>query len=359
MQKAPRPHPHARCGFTLIELLVVIAIIAILLSLLLPALGQARNTARQVVCSANLKQLTLAIASYGDSYREAIVGSPQTSGADALTGRFNGVAIQTWDWIGPLAHYLGYQGPGDGEDAAALNEQMRALRFDWYREEFEPAVCPSNDFQSVPFGAGDPWTTGRMISYNVSTQFTSTTAESPIGTGQRLQQDRGGYRPNLSRVGPGHMKVALFEGHRFVRPSAGASAPDYDVPLDAPYGGAFGGVGPWFLDSAELNRSAAPGEPGRALHLADPTDYPDARRYGFRHGYSRDPGSTSATQVYGLMAFFDGHVSLHDDLEATDPDHWFPSGTRITSGASFWRTTRERWPGKTDRTSPADPYLVP
>jgi len=59
---------HSAPGFTLIELLVVIAIIAILAAMLLPALAQARERARQAKCASNLKQLALCYLMYAQDF---------------------------------------------------------------------------------------------------------------------------------------------------------------------------------------------------------------------------------------------------------------------------------------------------
>jgi prepilin-type N-terminal cleavage/methylation domain-containing protein/prepilin-type processing-associated H-X9-DG protein len=71
----------ARPAFTLIELLVVVAIVALLIGLLLPALGMARGAGRSIACLSRVRDLAAATAAYSQSNGEAIPRSQHSAGA--------------------------------------------------------------------------------------------------------------------------------------------------------------------------------------------------------------------------------------------------------------------------------------
>jgi prepilin-type N-terminal cleavage/methylation domain-containing protein len=108
---------HARStsrAFTLIELLVVIAIVALLISIMLPALGHARASGRSVICASNQRQLVTAFMLYTDDHRGVAMPHLRTGGITRTYwyGQEN-IATQSLDHTnGTLTPYLA-AAPGD------------------------------------------------------------------------------------------------------------------------------------------------------------------------------------------------------------------------------------------------------
>ena len=87
-------------GFTLIELLVVISIIALLIAILLPALGAARSSARQIQCASTQRQLGIAIMAYAADQKQYL--PPM----QAYTENVTGSGLVEYSWRGHLYGYV-------------------------------------------------------------------------------------------------------------------------------------------------------------------------------------------------------------------------------------------------------------
>lgn len=88
---------NTRHGFTLIEMLVVIAIIALLASLLLPALNRSKERARRIVCLSNQRQISLSLAQYANDWDDYL---PPADLAGNMNTSLNFVVQDNGNWVG-------------------------------------------------------------------------------------------------------------------------------------------------------------------------------------------------------------------------------------------------------------------
>ena len=134
-------------AFTLIELLVVIAIIAILASMLLPALSQAKGKAHTIKCINNTKQLTLGWIMYAGDHKEYLV--PNKGGL-------------TW-----VAGYIGWPSSSDNTNKVQLVDPEKSLLGNY---AVNPAIfkCPADRYKTVAGRASPPQDRVRSLALNAA-----------------------------------------------------------------------------------------------------------------------------------------------------------------------------------------------
>jgi prepilin-type N-terminal cleavage/methylation domain-containing protein len=132
-----RTHSNSR-GFTLVELLVVIAIIGVLVALLLPAVQAAREAARRMSCSSNLRQLGLAMHSYHDTHKTL----PYSTSAWGPDGRVNQPGNRGWSWSSFILPYIEQQALHnqlDFHDYVPVNKNRELIK-----TPIPVSTCPSD-----------------------------------------------------------------------------------------------------------------------------------------------------------------------------------------------------------------------
>ena len=247
-------HIRRTTAFTLVELLVVIGIIALLISILLPALSKARQAANTAVCAANLHSIDLGMLMYANQYKGAIPGNASTSAAILMPPYAPNTMVQTkipevnqiWDWEAPIAKAMGVKFD-EGESTDSQTSRFRTLT------QYRPFLCPSNDIIYSPYtGDGSssqaPSIVTNMISYCTSMYFQykyQKDADAALNSVYQGYIDCGDYYPNLRKVGDTSRKIFIADAARWV--TASGTAPDYNLAWAGGRtpGGVYSDPGPW------------------------------------------------------------------------------------------------------------------
>jgi len=356
-----RPASSRRCAaFTLIELLVVVAIIALLMSMLLPGMNCARESARAARCGVQLRQLGSGMHIYATENGDWLPGVNTTGVAiREYYGAYPSILsllrsqhqwpVQSYDWISPILR----QDTGDlGNNRAerfvrVINEYTCPSQYNIDAVIYPPGPPDKVDFLKLaPFRAlsylqpvwfqfwGDKQKSNVLSKYklNGNPMYPETSTQYGDGGGQRNWEGiTPDYVSKLSRVGrDAARKVAAADGTRYL-PADGEL--DFDAnPGPGDYG-SFTCSGGWWSGGTAWGAKQGTktwwdggvvsyNQPGQGQNLA----------LSYRHGCAGRGRVTSGVQSnQGQMnaLFFDGHVERFTDRQSREIEYWYPTGTRI------------------------------
>jgi prepilin-type N-terminal cleavage/methylation domain-containing protein/prepilin-type processing-associated H-X9-DG protein len=316
-----------RSAFTLIELLVVIAIIALLVGILLPALGAARKSGRNAVCQAHQRGMITALAGYETDNKGFLVG-PNTSGFDLENNgpyvEGSSTPCQDWDFVSPLlGESMGFPTDQAGKFQVICTNKFRCPEnVVHYTRRY-----PGGGGPALPMEPEMPTT----LSYLTPAffQFYPTGFTLPghsvetLPTGNPITLPTG-YGPRIDLVGTLTSKKCFsFEGARYWDPTLNAGQGGFDFSTGTNGTGLIGTPQGNFLSRG----SAFQGSGENYLRtLADGyKPSPILKQISLRHADRMN------------AAMFDGHVEVLDNVKSADPQYFAPTRSKmVTPTASWW-----------------------